>query len=261
MKKVALCMVVGSVVLAACSDARPRPPNADEIPESVSVGGGTFTTGFASGRIRKAIEVDAYRIGKTLVTVGRFKQCIAAGACTPPSLAGGECAKKATARQFGATFEIADELPITCITPEQASAYCGWVGGGLPTESQWLDAARGKVPQRFPWGDQPPTCAQHSGATDGVKACATTVIDLRVGQHPGAASTGGMQDVLLTPGELLASSSDATFGACQGHGACEVQSISPGEISGLMTVDRSMKELPAWSRVYGFRCAWEGGGR
>ena len=51
------------------------------------------------------------------------------------------------------SFEGTDaRLPITHITFSDASDYCTWRGKRLPTEEEWLFAARGDSMQPYPWG-------------------------------------------------------------------------------------------------------------
>ncbi|MFN8528551.1 MAG: SUMF1/EgtB/PvdO family nonheme iron enzyme [Anaerolineae bacterium] len=68
-------------------------------------------------------------------------------------------------------IEVIDpQLPITGIDPYQASAYCRWIGGTLPTVQQWLQAAigYGTVNQRaWPWDDTPlPDSTRVNARTD-----------------------------------------------------------------------------------------------
>ncbi|MEE2756390.1 MAG: SUMF1/EgtB/PvdO family nonheme iron enzyme, partial [Myxococcota bacterium] len=49
--------------------------------------------------------------------------------------------------------------PMTDVTIREARAYCQWLGGDLPDESQWEYAARsGGKDQQYPWGNEEPTC-------------------------------------------------------------------------------------------------------
>ncbi len=54
---------------------------------------------------------------------------------------------------------LKNTLPVTNVSSEQATAFCQWLGGRLPTEIEWESAVRGKEDRGYPlpWGRDEPT--------------------------------------------------------------------------------------------------------
>ena len=94
------------------------------------------------------VSIDAFWIYQTEVTNTLYAQCVAAGACDPPTCD---------------TYEV-DEYgnhPVVCVNWFEAQDYCGWAGSRLPTEAEWENAARGGLAgSTYPWGEAMPTCSQ-----------------------------------------------------------------------------------------------------
>lgn len=51
------------------------------------------------------------------------------------------------------------EQPVVGVTFDDASAYAKWQGKRLPSEREWVRAARGDDQRTYPWGDAPPDMA------------------------------------------------------------------------------------------------------
>ncbi len=97
----------------------------------------------------RLVSVAGFDMDQTETTVLEYRRCVDARAC--PRLEGLE-------RSFCRTLiEAGEDLPIPCVSFEAAQAYCRWRGMRLPTEAEWIRAARGSTAHPFPWGDDPPS--------------------------------------------------------------------------------------------------------
>jgi formylglycine-generating enzyme required for sulfatase activity len=150
-------------------------PAGDALPDFVEVPAGPFIMGadptrdplaFDNERWTAAagegtVDLPAFLIGRTEVTVGQFAAFAAAGTWTvsPQTLSG------------------PPSHPVTFVTWPGALAYCRWLEATLkqspvaspvvkqrlaagwrvrlPSEAQWEKAARGTDGRRFPWGAEP----------------------------------------------------------------------------------------------------------
>jgi len=139
---------------------------------------------FDSGDMNSPATISAFRLDKYEVTVGRFREFVAAnqgtqvhppavGAATHPNLVGSgwqggwntelvadkpalvAAVKCDAATQTWTDMPGANETrPMNCVTWYEAMAFCIWDGGYLPTEAEWNYAATGGDQQRaYPWSN------------------------------------------------------------------------------------------------------------
>ena len=124
----------------------------------VRISGGGFQMGSTEGSADEkpvhSVQVASYSLLKSEVTVGQYRGCVAAGACSEPEK-GGSCVwGKGTNRWY-------ESLPINCVDWNQARKFCAWAGGRLPSEAEWEYAARsGGKAWKYPWGNEEATCSR-----------------------------------------------------------------------------------------------------
>lgn len=186
-------ILAGAAILAACGPDRPG--------VEVYVPAGSFSMGCSpdDGACDAAeapyheVAMSAFYIDRTEVTREAYGVCVAAGGCTPPLGSGPAC----DATDRGA-------YPQTCVTWDQARAYCLWRGRDLPTEAQWEKAARGTDGRVYPWGNSPPTCELSNQA-----GCAATLDPAE--SHPAGASPYGALNMAGNAGEFVADGWDPGY--------------------------------------------------
>ena len=261
---IAVCVLLASQVGCSRHDSGRAGEAPGEAPEAVSVASGSVEVGVQRGSLRASVDVADFAITKFPIRVGDYAACVRAGACRVDTSETMSCKQ---------ALEESDPANVaTCISPDQAVAYCGWVGGRLPSLGEWMAASRGPRVQQFAWGDTPPSCKQHwSGtcarrqkacdAAADPKGCAPEA-SFVTGKHGAGAAASGLQDVLLASGgELVAGdASGDLFGCPSAKTRCLVKSgpDTPSSIDYITVpaADPSDERLPRAERTFGFRCAW-----
>jgi formylglycine-generating enzyme required for sulfatase activity len=141
---------------------------------------GTDEDGWDAAKPVHRVKIKDFELTKSHVTNKQYKACVAAGACEPHHVNDGTCwmldgnrkgngdmwVQKNIPKEF-----LGDDQPIICVNWYEAKAYSQWVGGRLPSESEWEYAARsGGKDQKYPWGNEEATC-ERAVMDDGGNGC------------------------------------------------------------------------------------------
>jgi len=124
--------------------------------EWVTISGGKFTMGTDSGEEgfedanpAHEVTVKTFQMAKTAVTVAQYAECVSKGACTEPGTSS-YC-------NWGKTG--LGSHPVNCVNWDQAQQYAKFKGARLPSEAEFEYAATsGGKNQKYPWGNDEPTC-------------------------------------------------------------------------------------------------------
>jgi formylglycine-generating enzyme required for sulfatase activity len=188
----------------------------------------------AEGRVPpRTVSVASFRIDRYEVAIGRA--CASLVFANDPLCSAGDAARAA----FGVTLD-------------EARAYCRARGGRLPTEDEWLAAAGGDRPRRYPWGDTGAVCRRAAwGLESGPCAEGARGPD-SVGAHPDGATPLGIEDIAGNVAEWV-----------EAQPAPVVAVVRGGSWRTRLATDLrtwSRREAPAAIRdpTIGFRCAYGG---
>jgi formylglycine-generating enzyme required for sulfatase activity len=152
-------------------------------------------TGMPNEQPEHPVLLDGFFIDKFEVTNADYRQCVAAGGCTPQN-------KKDAFTYPGYSDAAAfDNYPVISVNWDQAKTYCSFAGKRLPTEAEWEYAASGPDNLVYPWGNS--FSANLSAATAPDTQAA--------GSFPGGASPFGAMDMAGNVGEWVADAFDQNF--------------------------------------------------
>ena len=120
----------------------------------VAIEGAEFDMGSNGGDLDeqpvRKVTVPTFEMLKTEVTIGQYVACMDVGMCSQPLDGAMGC------EWF---VEDREDKPVNCVNWQQATDYCTWAGGRLPSEAEWEFAARSRGQENvYPWGDEEATC-------------------------------------------------------------------------------------------------------
>ena len=134
------------------------------------------------------VYLDTFLMDKFEVTNAQYALCVLAGACAEPYY------QHSASRPNYYSDPNYAEYPRVAVSWFEAGDYCEWVGGRLPTDAEWVRAARGDDKRTYPWGDDVPDClkANMLDETTGKMCVGDTEA---VGSHLAGASPFGIMDM------------------------------------------------------------------
>lgn len=198
-------------------------------------------------------DLGPYNIDRHEVTVADYDACVAAGVCQPVNVYHAECNTVANGRA---------DHPVNCVRDWQAEDYCGWRDMRLPTEAEWVKAARGgcelygdcaaEAPA-YPWGEEPKSCSRSHYRVGAPYGCGTGGTAPVMSKLPGASPYGVLDlsgNVAEYVAPFYAQDAGTTYpirrGGSYRRTAAEITSREHGPVGGGNLLR------------YGFRCAVEG---
>jgi formylglycine-generating enzyme required for sulfatase activity len=209
---------------------------------AVLVPAGEFRMGAEDGdadeRPLRTAAVAAFRIDRTEVTNRAYAACVEKRRCRSRA-------------PFAGTDD--PDQPVVGVSWDDATRYCRFARGRLPSEAEWEKAARGTDGRRYPWGDGPDCRRANFGNFLGSGPCPENPgFPERVGTRPDGASPYGALDMAGNVWEWVKDAYPGEAGArvLRGGGCC-------GYFSLPRTSERLRFVRGYRDRDIGFRCAYD----
>jgi formylglycine-generating enzyme required for sulfatase activity len=230
----------------------------------VLIAGGRFMMGLTQRPAepnegpQREVTLGPYWVDRTEVTVGAYRACVERGACVPPRISSRAC-----------TYDRGDpQLPMNCVSFDEADAYCLAQQKRLLTEAEWEYAARNGPGAPYPWGHETPGCdrmiaMRGDATTDGCGASGPQGVGLR----PRGKSRQGVDDLAGNVEEWVSDFYDDRLPTEGASGAARGSSrvlrggswMSPRRATRVTA--RSWAGAQEHGPGVGLRCARDGGGK
>jgi formylglycine-generating enzyme required for sulfatase activity len=94
----------------------------------------------------RLFRVSAFDLDEKEISIAQYRRCVAAQ----------RCRERKSHGVLAGLEGVDDDLPMPDLSWSDAVAYCSFVGLRLPTEPEWVRAARGSSLDPYPWGDALP---------------------------------------------------------------------------------------------------------
>jgi formylglycine-generating enzyme required for sulfatase activity len=123
----------------------------------IYIPGGTFFTGVvcygsACFESDQTVDVNSFWIDKTEVTNEMYKRCVDDGICVPPYSYTDSNVYSYSKMDYFSDSDY-ENYPVVYVDTDMATTYCSWKDARLPTDLEWMKAARGTDGRQFPWGN------------------------------------------------------------------------------------------------------------
>lgn len=197
-------------------------------------------------RLRE-VELEPFGIDRNEVSQAQYGACVADGECSPLHF------------QTERPDFAANELPAVLVTIHEASRYCAFAGGRLPTEAEWEYAARGPFTRLFPWGNVwNPALANHGKRLHDPDESDGFLYLAHAGAFPDGASPFGLYDMAGNVMEWVETDASANDDLGRPVGGAVAKGGSWQSTGFFLAVAQAAVLNPAHSYPdVGFRCAYD----
>lgn len=205
---------------------------------------------FLYGKNNQKKYVHSFKIDRTEVSVQNYHMCVTAGKCA--------AILNKDSMDCNVLNDERKQHPINCVSWDNATKYCHWKQGRLPSSIEWERAARGRKGYVFPWGQQKPSCELVVFKNGREAAGCGKNGTWPVGSKPQGASPDGVLDMAGNVLEWTNTCSSSS--SLNANGNCTQRIVRGGSWhsfgSGLQTYNTSSLPVALENPLVGFRCVY-----